>query len=381
MDFSRVSQKHGVPAALIYGMWDTESDCGKHPGTFVRHAKHTDYGHFQVTAPTRRDLIRAGCKNPWSLNAETAADGPAHYLHSLKERYNGDWMKAVAAYNWGMKRIDDVVAAHGDNWYAHCRSITKRYVPSVMFAKIDPKMFEAGLLDDNQEIARQLGMRPDELRKTARSLMKAGLIKAPHLELDMGALLSDDAVSDGTSPFSGLTPPMTWQGSASTDPQTVSPAELLPPPSMIRPAAPVAQTLIQPVVTDAKRPSAPVENAEPVIVPPPIAPKPVATQPAPVIQPVAPPAKRLIASVESAAPVIVQLPIASKPVAKESAPVIQPVEPPAKQVIAPVRNPPIIQQLPVPAMTPSQPPPSAPHGLPADLRSRYMLPSAGSRSF
>ena len=377
MDFSRVSKKHDVPVAFIDGMWFAESTRGTGKNAFVhRGGDNSSYGHFQALKGTRGDWLRAGCKDPWSRNAETAADGAAYYLQSLKDRYNGDWMKAIAAYNVGFGNLDKTIARYGDDWYEHCSDmylrngtikhrgrITETYVRKVMFENIDPKMFEAGLLDDNQEIARQLGMRPDELRKTARSLMRAGLIRTPHIELDMALLLSDDAVSTGEPSLSGVSSVLPWQGGQSANPQTVFPGEPLPPPPMIRQATPAAWPTIQ--ATEPPMTRLAPERTAPIIKPlePPAERTPAPSRLVPIIQHVPAPVRSSIAQpAPAAAPIIQTLepPISSTPALTERAEpiVVRPTAPaPVERAKTPIQHQAApIEPSPGPSKTPSAPP-------------------------
>lgn len=363
MGLVSVSLKRGVPPLLADGMWFAETQRGTHPETFIHRAKVTDYGHYQVTRPTRGDMLKAGCKDPWSRNIETATDGPAHYLNSLKNRYHGDWMKAVAAYNWGMKRIDDAVAAYGDDWYAHCREITIKHVRKVMSASEGLEIFEEGLRIDNQALARELGFKPEELRKTAYSMMRGGLIRGPRIELDTVGLLTMDDVSTSEPSLSGVSSALPWQGSQSANPQTASPGELLPPPPMIRQAAPAAWPTIQatepPMTRLAPERTAPI--IEPLAAPAERAPAPGRL--VPIIQHVPAPVRSNMAQPAAAAAPIIQTlepPIKRTPALTEHAEpiVVRPTAPAlAERAKTPIQHQPApIEPSPPPSKTPSAPP-------------------------
>ena len=172
--FERVGTKHRVAPEILHAQWDTESDLGRHPDTWKKGKR--DQGHFQVYAGARSDMRRAGIKaDPWSRNVTTASEGPAWYLGMLRDRYDGDWVKAVAAYNWGMGNIDNKIAQHGDKWLQHCRGITRRYVSSVLLANIPDEVFERALAGDTS-MADDYKMTPRELIKTAETLADSRLI-------------------------------------------------------------------------------------------------------------------------------------------------------------------------------------------------------------
>lgn len=54
-------------------------------------------------------LHLGGTANPY--NPEHAIICQAAYMQHLKERYPGDYQKALAAYNWGMGNVDKTDAA------------------------------------------------------------------------------------------------------------------------------------------------------------------------------------------------------------------------------------------------------------------------------
>ena len=53
------------------------------------------------------------------------------YLKAMLTEFNGDTAKALAAYNAGPGRVQQLVAKHGDNWLAHAPKETQDYVASI----------------------------------------------------------------------------------------------------------------------------------------------------------------------------------------------------------------------------------------------------------
>lgn len=68
----------------------------------------------------------------------TATDNALNYLTFLRDHYNGDWLKALAAYNAGFGTIDRAVAknrARGlptDYWHLDVPDETRAYVPKML---------------------------------------------------------------------------------------------------------------------------------------------------------------------------------------------------------------------------------------------------------
>ncbi|MFP8965460.1 LysM peptidoglycan-binding domain-containing protein [Pokkaliibacter sp. CJK22405] len=61
-----------------------------------------------------------------------------NYLQVLSDRYNGDWLLALAAYNAGEGTIDNAIASNSskgegtDYWSLHLRQETEQYVPRLL---------------------------------------------------------------------------------------------------------------------------------------------------------------------------------------------------------------------------------------------------------
>lgn len=93
-------------------------------------------GVMQVMPGTAPEAARlAGL--PWDENAYY--NDPAYnkllgiaYLSEMLNRYDGDVEKALAAYNAGPGRLEDALAANGENWLQALPAETQNYVESIL---------------------------------------------------------------------------------------------------------------------------------------------------------------------------------------------------------------------------------------------------------
>jgi soluble lytic murein transglycosylase-like protein len=120
----RYSAANGVDYSLANAVAKRES--GFNP-TAV--SKAGAMGIFQLMPGTARDL---GVDDPF--DAEQNIDGGTRYLSQLLSRYDGDYSKALAAYNWGMGHVDKSVTRYGDSWFQHLPGETSAYLDSILSA-------------------------------------------------------------------------------------------------------------------------------------------------------------------------------------------------------------------------------------------------------
>ena len=85
-------------------------------------------GLTQFMPATWRELM--GTADPF--NPESAIQAQAIYMARLFRQFGGDVRKTLAAYNWGQGHVWRVLAAHGDDWLAHCPSETHAYVTRIL---------------------------------------------------------------------------------------------------------------------------------------------------------------------------------------------------------------------------------------------------------
>lgn len=64
-------------------------------------------------------------------NPEQSIQGQARYMSDLLTKFNNDYIKAAAAYNWGPKNVDDAVKKYGDAWIDHAPLETQLYISDI----------------------------------------------------------------------------------------------------------------------------------------------------------------------------------------------------------------------------------------------------------
>lgn len=58
-------------------------------------------------------------------------DATCRYMRWLLDRFRGDWLRALAAYNWGIGNVRRVVAKLGDKWRSGLPYETSHYLDQV----------------------------------------------------------------------------------------------------------------------------------------------------------------------------------------------------------------------------------------------------------
>ncbi|CCD29241.1 exported hypothetical protein [Candidatus Glomeribacter gigasporarum BEG34] len=106
-----VSQQYQIPLHLAQTVIWIESR-GRHTdaqGRILTSPKGA-LGIMQLMPETARELK----VNPFDVRDNIR--GGFAYLAQLAHKYQRDWDKVIAAYNWGPRNIDEAVAQHGANW-------------------------------------------------------------------------------------------------------------------------------------------------------------------------------------------------------------------------------------------------------------------------
>lgn len=62
----------------------------------------------------------------------SSIQGAQRYLSDLKGQFQGDIIKAVAAYNWGPGNVARVVSQYGSRWLEHIPAETQKYLAEVI---------------------------------------------------------------------------------------------------------------------------------------------------------------------------------------------------------------------------------------------------------
>nr|WP_251827227.1 lytic transglycosylase domain-containing protein [Pectobacterium punjabense] len=97
---SLLEAKHKLPSGILDNVWDAESARGKNLLSPVG-----AQGPFQFMPATGRDygLNSSGDRMDFHKSSEAAA----RYLSDLLKMFDGDVKKALAAYNWGPRKVRD----------------------------------------------------------------------------------------------------------------------------------------------------------------------------------------------------------------------------------------------------------------------------------
>ena len=117
-----MSAKYEVPPELIWAVIGQES-VGKVDATSPTGVR----GIMQVTGDTFKDL---GVGNDRTDPLQSIEAG-TKYLGQLLAKYNGDYDKAIVAYNSGLGNVDKAVAKHGDKWLNGIRAEGQDYLPRI----------------------------------------------------------------------------------------------------------------------------------------------------------------------------------------------------------------------------------------------------------
>lgn len=129
-EFDRAAKKYGLDPTLLYSMGRPES------GFNPRAISHKGAGGVMQLMPgTAADL---GVKN--NFDPAQNIDGGAKYIYQLLKKYDGDTLKALAAYNWGPGNVDK----HG---VGNLPPETRKYISDV-------KTGQQGYFDSSQPTAR-----------------------------------------------------------------------------------------------------------------------------------------------------------------------------------------------------------------------------------
>lgn len=84
-----------------------------------------EVGVFQLLPSTAAQLG----VNPYDVGQNI--QGGVHYLRTLIDQF-GDLAAALAAYNWGLGRVEQAIANYGEAWMDHAPASTQAYVASIL---------------------------------------------------------------------------------------------------------------------------------------------------------------------------------------------------------------------------------------------------------
>jgi hypothetical protein len=150
--------KYGLPVDLLDRQAMTESAYGRNLVSPMG-----ALGVMQLMPKTA-----AGLGVQYPMNPEQNVMGGALYDKQLLDYYHGDQTKAIAAYNWGMKNVDNAVNKYGAAWLDHAPNETQGYVSQILGAgksKTDARVSQALGASGSSDVADLLGKLHSALSK------------------------------------------------------------------------------------------------------------------------------------------------------------------------------------------------------------------------
>jgi hypothetical protein len=116
--------KNGLPAGTLEAMWAKESTEGRNlVGPVLRNGDQA-IGDLQFTGATWKEWGKGGDR--WNFRDQANAGGA--YMGFLSKHYKGDIAQALAAYDYGIGRVDKSINANGQNWQKGLPSETLDYI-------------------------------------------------------------------------------------------------------------------------------------------------------------------------------------------------------------------------------------------------------------
>lgn len=214
------AEKFGVDEAVLVGMGDIES-IGYNPDVISgkRLSPRGAIGMMQFMPDTAK---RFGID---PRDPAQSAIGAAAYMRAHLDMFDGDYDKAVAAYNWGEGAVQKAVAKWGDKWLDHAPEETRKYVAFIRDFRSqatpqDPAKLELPEGVKPSEAGGGRGMMVEEPGARAASLESASSDKG-QIQLDepvfdpvTGVQISGRnpaeyrSVMEGVTDGKGLPPPM-----------------------------------------------------------------------------------------------------------------------------------------------------------------------------
>ena len=136
--FDSATDKHNLPDGLLHKMGQIES--GFNPEVT------SPKGARGIMQFMPRTAIEYGI-NP--NDTPVAIDAAGQKMAHLRDYYDGDITKAIAAYNYGEGNLDKVINEHGDNWREHLPTETTNYLSKIIGGNSESK---SGRMDDRGSI-------------------------------------------------------------------------------------------------------------------------------------------------------------------------------------------------------------------------------------
>jgi soluble lytic murein transglycosylase-like protein len=119
---SQSESKYGLPNGFLGRIADAESDFNPN----AKNSKSGASGMFQFMP----DTAKGYGIDP--MDPAQASDAAGKMMSGLMAKYDGDYAKALAGYNWGGGNVDKAVKKYGDNWLAHAPKETQDYIRKIL---------------------------------------------------------------------------------------------------------------------------------------------------------------------------------------------------------------------------------------------------------
>lgn len=136
---SQLESQHNLPSGLLDKLWSAESSRGKN----LLSNKGAE-GPFQFMPATGRDY---GLNNRADrMDFTKSSEAAARYLADLLKMFDGDVRKAVAAYNWGPGRVNELGIEHAP---AETRDYLQKIMPGLPLFQPQGGLNDSGNNDYN----------------------------------------------------------------------------------------------------------------------------------------------------------------------------------------------------------------------------------------
>ncbi|WP_175796579.1 transglycosylase SLT domain-containing protein [Burkholderia anthina] len=124
---SQIEKKNGLEPGILAAMWKTESNEGSNLLGPMLASGDRAVGDFQFTSDTWKDWGKGGDRFSFVDEAEAAG----RYVSSLSKHYGGDVKKALAAYNWGPRHLDNDITKNRAGWESRLPNETTKYLAKI----------------------------------------------------------------------------------------------------------------------------------------------------------------------------------------------------------------------------------------------------------
>lgn len=126
--FRKYGEQFGIPWEKLKAQAMAESKLNP---TAISPAGSAGLTQF-MPATFAEQAHKLGIEHPDIFNPDHAVHAQAGYMAYLMQR-TGDWTKALAAYNWGLRHVTHLLDQIGDtNWMNHLPKETHQYIQRIL---------------------------------------------------------------------------------------------------------------------------------------------------------------------------------------------------------------------------------------------------------